>query len=106
MSRSRTANPVTKEDLVKLENMQTIDEIFGKLKSTAEEKQSARETQRPSSQTMTQARPTADLTASSINGPTTTQNRSFKDPTEVLLYGFGSDYQYAAIEFYETASKG
>lgn len=30
----------------------------------------------------------------------------FKEPTEVLVYGFGDDFQYAAIDFYESISGG
>lgn len=106
MSRSKASTPATKEDLVRLENMQTTDDIFARLKSTMEEKQSTRDIQRQPSQLVSQTRPTLDVAPSASSGVAAPQNHSFKEPTEVLLYGFGSDYQYAAIDFFENASKG
>jgi len=106
VSRSKTVTPTTKEDLIKLENLQTIDDIFGKMKSTVEEKQPVKESQRVSSSAMPQARPNMDMVTTGAAGAAASQNRSFKEPTEVLLYGFGSDFQYAAIDYYETASGG
>lgn len=73
---------------MRLENIQTEDAIFNSYKAT-------QKTREP-----TQAL-SADQTAVA-----TTQQHPAREPTEVILYGYGHDQQWAAIEFYERISNG
>jgi len=106
MSRTKTATPATKEDVARVENNKTVDDLFGKFKAGLEEKQVTREQKPATSATLYHFRSSMDIIAPSGIGPAGPQSQSFKEPTEVILYGYGSEYQYAAIEFYESASNG
>ncbi|KAG9766251.1 hypothetical protein KCU86_g9521, partial [Aureobasidium melanogenum] len=90
-SRSKTATPARKEDVVRQENMQTEDFIFAKYKDELKAKDPVQPTQKPSEAAVSQA--AADAA-------------SAKEATEVILYGFGPDSQWAAIEYYERISNG
>ncbi|KAI5251106.1 hypothetical protein E4T42_04563 [Aureobasidium subglaciale] len=90
-SRSKTATPARKEDVVRQENMQTEDFIFAKYKDELKAKDPVQPTQKPTDAAAAQAASDA---------------ASAKEATEVILYGFGSDSQWAAIEYYERISGG
>lgn len=89
-SRSKTATPARKEDVVRQENMQTEDFIFTKYKDELKAKDPVQPTQKPSDAASSQAVDAA----------------STKEATEVILYGFGPESQWAAIEYYERISNG
>lgn len=106
MSRTKTLTPATKDDVARVENNKALDDLFGKFKTGLEETQAIREQKPAASATVYHPRSSTDViapAASSVAGP---QAQTFKEPTEVILYGYGSEYQYAAIEFYESASNG
>lgn len=106
-SRSKTATPSAKEDLAKLENTKTIDEIFGSFKASMEETRASRDTKSAAVQgPLPHARSAMDLATSTNTGAMASQSQASKEPTEVILYGYGSEYQYAAIDFFEHASNG
>ncbi|KAI5203601.1 hypothetical protein E4T39_04093 [Aureobasidium subglaciale] len=90
-SRSKTATPARKEDVVRQENMQTEDFIFAKYKDELKAKDPVQPTQKPTDAAAAQAASDA---------------ASAKEATEVILYGFGPDSQWAAIEYYERISGG
>ncbi|KAF2083600.1 hypothetical protein K490DRAFT_51224 [Saccharata proteae CBS 121410] len=92
LSRSKTTGtPARKEDLAKIENLKLIDDLFTQTK--------APEAKQPSA-----TGPTQSLSASPVvpSGQVT----STKEPTEVILYGYSSETQWAAIEYYERVSSG
>jgi len=92
-SRSRTGTTpaaASKDELAASENLKVIDDIFNSLKKTDADKAKAAIPPTPS------------------NAPTNLSPEALKDgePTECLLYGFGADFQYSAIEFFERISLG
>ncbi|EON66436.1 hypothetical protein W97_05534 [Coniosporium apollinis CBS 100218] len=106
-SRSRTtATPARKEDQTKIDNIRVIDDIFNSFKAS---QQAAQPTRQPSvppgSLPVSASMPNLD-TAAAASATPSTQSTAPKEPTEVILYGFGAEYQWAAIEFYERVSRG
>lgn len=105
-SKGQTVTPAP-ENPQKLQDQKAIDDIFTRFKKDMEEK----ETRTPREQKPAAA-PTSlphvqsamDLTRPAPPAPSGVGG--FKEPTEVLIYGFGGDYQYAALEFYEGVSGG
>ena len=95
-SRSKTAEPRKEEDRIRAENIAAEDNVFGKLRTEprAAEKEGGREGAKGALQTL-------DANAVAGAGKLAPQ-----EPTEVLLYGFGEDAQWAAIDFYERVSNG
>lgn len=96
-SRSRTTvtpSVRTKQDIDAAENWKVIDDIFSRVKSGDEAKDKSVRTPAPG----TTAGPDAE-------GPAA-QTTPAGQPTEVILYGFPSAYQYAAIDHYERVSQG
>ena len=91
-SRSKTATPARKEDAVRLENMQTEDAIFNSYKAT----QRSKDVAAPAKGALSTIDPNV------VSGGITAAG----EPTEVMLYGFGRDQQWAAIDFYEKISGG
>ncbi|KAI9663248.1 MAG: hypothetical protein M1821_008296 [Bathelium mastoideum] len=96
LSRSRTYTPARKEDQAKLDNQRATDDVFNKWKAGLKEKNKSSEDSRDD------ALAVIDPGLAS-NPPATT---IIKEPSEVILYGFGSETQWAAIAFYEEASQG
>ncbi|QIX00812.1 hypothetical protein AMS68_006329 [Peltaster fructicola] len=84
-SRSKTAEPRREEDRIRAENTAAEDAIFGRLKVEPREKEKG-----------------SDRNEGTAAVPKTES----KEPTEVLLYGFGEDLMWAAIDFYERVSNG
>lgn len=94
-SRSKTATPARKEDAVRLENLQNEDAIFSRYMQDQKAKEPP-----------IQQKTTAPLSSVDPNTAANPQAASNKEPTEVILYGFGVDSQWAAIEYYERVSGG
>lgn len=89
-SRSKTAEPRKEEDRIKIENMAAEDAVFSKLRTEAREKDVGK----------------GALQTLESNGVAGAAKSEPKEPTEVLIYGFGEELQWAAIEFYESVSNG
>jgi hypothetical protein len=89
-SRSKTAEPKKEQDMIKIENMAAEDAVFSRLRSDTREKDAGK----GALQT---------LDPNTVAGAA--KNES-KEPTEILIYGFGEELQWAAIEFYENVSNG
>ena len=117
-TRSKTATPATREDLVRLENCKAQDDVFSKFKAELDDQQQWQQTQQQST-----SRPAPDKIASSAlqrpqtDGPASTgidvsteataaASGTLAEPTEVLIYGYSSLHFPAAITFYEIASRG
>ncbi|KAF4549927.1 Hypothetical protein D9617_19g102320 [Elsinoe fawcettii] len=97
-SRSKTATPARKEDLARLENQHAEDAIFNTYKAS----QRTRDTLATS-----KSAPLISLdpnVGAGKGGQAQTQEE--KEATEVILYGYGSGQEWAAIEFYERISGG
>ncbi|KAF2839864.1 hypothetical protein M501DRAFT_932488 [Patellaria atrata CBS 101060] len=101
MSRSKTGTPArgSKEDLAKLEHQRVIDDII-----TASKADLAKENARKQTTAIAPA-PLGEST-NAVNALLPTQTAPVGEPVEVILYGFGSEAQWAAIAFYERVSGG
>ena len=92
-SRSKTAEPNREEDRLKAEQLAAEDAVFGTLRRVVKE-DVRRDTK-------------GDVDPNAIaQSPTKANFEAEADATEVLLYGFGEDLQWSAIEFYERVSEG
>lgn len=89
-SRSKTAEPRREEDRHRAENLAAEEAVFGSLRR-AVLKEDGRRDIADHDAAMAAARALSDTEL---------------EPTEVLLYGFGADMQWAAIDFYERVSNG
>jgi hypothetical protein len=87
-SRSKTAEPRREEDRIRAENMAAEDAIFGSMKKISSAKDEAGA---EGAEKVARAAHVAE---------------SESEPTEVFLYGFGEELQWAAIDFYERVSNG
>ncbi|KAI9709964.1 MAG: hypothetical protein M1820_003042 [Bogoriella megaspora] len=100
-SRSRTFTPArSKEEQAKLENLRAEDEMINAFKAQTRQRAAAKanKTSMTSMTTMSSVEEKSDaLKAASAPA---------KEPAEVMIYGFGSDSQWAALAFYERASRG
>ncbi|KAL1304637.1 hypothetical protein AAFC00_003601 [Neodothiora populina] len=94
-SRSKTATPARKEDAVRLENAQNEDAIFNRYMQEQRAKQP-----------LPQSKTDAPLSSADGNAAAAQSSLPDKEPTEVILFGFGEDSQWAAIEYYERISNG
>lgn len=91
-SRSKTAEPRREEDRVKAEQLAAEDAVFGSLRKTAKEDGGRREA-------------LGEMDANSVAQPSSRSHGDF-EATEALLYGFGDELQWAAIDHYERVSNG
>ena len=96
LSRSRTYTPARKEDQAKLDNLRATDEFFNKWKAGLREKNKTSDDTRDNALVAIDPNVAPNPQASAIQ----------REPTEVILYGFGTETQWAAIAFYEKASLG
>ncbi|TKA27521.1 hypothetical protein B0A50_04351 [Salinomyces thailandicus] len=94
-SRSKTADPERKEDIARREQLQAEEAIFG----TLGKKAGGRERE-----ALGDVDPNA--VAHQQLTPSVAKSEGELEPTEVLMYGFGEELQWAAIDFYERASGG
>ncbi|KAJ4369106.1 hypothetical protein N0V83_006190 [Neocucurbitaria cava] len=107
---SRAKTPTTKSaaDEAKLENLRAIDDIFGRFKVDEDKKRSV------SARSVAALPPSASAPnlidagglATSFQASGAPPNGAIKEPKEVVLYGYGSDAQWAAISHYEKVSGG
>lgn len=109
---SRAKTPTTKsaQDEAKFDNLRAIDDIFGRYKADALEDQRRSQSARPLA-SLPQSTSAANLLDASTNlgasFATGAPNAgAAKEPTEVILYGYGSDAQWAAVSYYEKVSRG
>lgn len=87
-SRSKTAEPKKEEDRLRHEIQKAEDEVFLRMRGDRESAIDAAPT-----------KPEPSAVAS-------TTKPEVSEPMEVLLYGFGAESQWAAIDFYEVISNG
>ncbi|KAK4508125.1 hypothetical protein PRZ48_001863 [Zasmidium cellare] len=98
-SRSKTAEPTKREEeKVKAENMAAEDAVFGSLRRVGTKDDSGKR------DALGEVDPNAAGAQSSAR--LAIADTADSEPTEVLLYGFGEDLQWAAIDFYERVSNG
>lgn len=89
-SRSKTAEPRKEEDRIKIENIAAEDAVFNRLRTDTREKDAGK----------------GALQSLDPNTVAGAAKNEAKEPTEILIYGFGVELQWAAIEFYENVSNG
>lgn len=95
-SRSKTAEPKKEEDKIRAENMAAEDAVFGSLRRVGTKDDSGKR----------DALGEVDPNAAGVQASRLPADTTDSEPTEVLLYGFGEDLQWAAIDFYERVSNG
>lgn len=115
-SRSKGATPARGQDQHHIDNLRAIDDIFSSFTKPQEPtKESSRSILRKSSATagppVSVSAPNlleaAGLGGSLLNGNAAASNNApQKEPTEVLIWGFGNDTQWAALAYYEKVSGG
>jgi hypothetical protein len=93
-SRSKTAEPQREEDRIKKEQAVAEEKVFGSLRKVVREPVARDGEGKEDGATAV----SAAATAVKIDGE--------GEATEVLLYGFGEDLQWAGIDFYERVSGG
>ncbi|KAF2116947.1 hypothetical protein BDV96DRAFT_490920 [Lophiotrema nucula] len=107
-TRSKTATPARKEDQAKLENARVVDDIFVRHIAQEEKKRSIR--RKPSgSLPVSASAPNlgeGGLASSFQAGASTNAAGAVREPTEVILYGYGSEVQWAVIDKFERVSGG
>lgn len=107
-TRAKTPTAKSAEDSAKLDNLRTIDDIFGRVKAEEEQKRvlsGHAGAALPASASAPNLIESAGLLGTSFNGGAP-PNITAKEPKEVILYGYGSEVQWAAIDFYEKVSNG
>jgi hypothetical protein len=98
-SRSKTAEPAQREeDRVRMEQIKGEDRVFGSLGRKAGGKDGREVLGEVEQSAVAQAQLPALGTGKGLEGD--------GEATEVLLYGFGDDLQWAAIDFFERVSGG
>ena len=95
-SRSKTAEPQRAEDVLKREQAASEEKVFGSLRKVVKDEGRREAGEKVDGHAAAQA--TAATAMAVVGGA--------EEATEVLLYGFGEDLQWAAIDFYERASGG
>jgi len=95
-SRSKTAEPKREEDRLRAEQVAAEDAVFGSMRKVVkEEGRGAREALGDVDPNVVAQQP-ANVSAAQED----------QEVTEVMLYGFGRDLQWSAIDFYERVSDG
>ncbi|KAF2873145.1 hypothetical protein BDV95DRAFT_568931 [Massariosphaeria phaeospora] len=105
-TRSKTATPGRggNTDQAQLDNLRVIDDIFTRTVQVEKERRPANPTASlPVSASAPNLLDAGGLAGSFQAGAST---NTTKEPTEAIIYGYGNDVQWAAIEFYEKASGG
>jgi len=98
LSRSRAGTPARKDDI---ENMQVVNAIFNSYKSSQKTKDAL-----PLSKSMPMMSIDPNANAGSANNQNGNGSNTEKEATEVLLFGYGRDHEWAAIDFFEKISGG
>lgn len=97
-SRSRTAEPKREEDRIRTEQLAAEDAVFGGLRKVVKEEES---TARGGREALT------EVDGNAVSQPRTpARETGEQEATEVLLFGFADESQWAAIDFYERVSGG
>ncbi|KAF9698380.1 hypothetical protein EKO04_003812 [Ascochyta lentis] len=107
-TRAKTPTAKSAEDSAKLDNLRAIDDIFGRFKVDEDKKRSLSGhpvAALPPSASAPNLIESGGLLGTSFNGGAPT-NIIAKEPKEVILYGYGSDVQWAAIDYFEKVSNG
>lgn len=94
-SRTRTAEPRRDEDRIRAENLAAEDAVFGSLRRAATKEEMRRDALGEVDPNTTQQ---GARTPAAMDGDS--------EPTEVMLYGFGDELQWSAIDYYERVSGG
>lgn len=105
VSRSKTPNISSANDLAKQENLRHIDDIFAQYKADDKQK-SLRKSSAPQVPVSASAPNLLDTGVLSVSFQPGTSTSGVKIPKEVILYGFGKDQQWAAISKFEEISGG
>jgi hypothetical protein len=105
VSRSKTPNISSAQDLAKQENLKHIDDIFAQYKADDKQKslRKSSSSQLPVSASAPSLLDAGGLASSFQAGAPT---NGVKIPKEVILYGFGEGQQWAAISKFEEISNG
>lgn len=100
-SRSKTAEPRREEDRIRAENIAAEDAIFGSMKRVNAKDDTRRDGR--------EALGEVDPNAAAAQQPASRAPAAVAqdgEPTEVIIFGFGENMQWAAIDFYERVSGG
>jgi hypothetical protein len=108
-SRAKTPIGNTEADIARLQNDKAIDAIFGRFKADEANQRSVRGPSGsiaalPPSASTPNLIDAGGLSVSFQAGAST--NLAAKEPKEVMLYGYGTDVQWAAISHFEKVSSG
>lgn len=121
MSRSKTATPATKEDILQQSNQRYQDEVFSRFFSSQEETEKSSSQPQTSDALVQATRSPPQTSRAAVNiasdNPPASQDHlaqlnkhqittAYSEPAEVLIYGYGVDHQPAAISFFENSSRG
>ncbi|KAF2227214.1 hypothetical protein BDZ85DRAFT_187760 [Elsinoe ampelina] len=101
-SRSKTATPARKEDVARLENQRAEDDIFNTYKASQRTRDALATSK---SAPLISLDPNVGA-GKGVGAAGQAQGQEEKEATEVILYGYGSGQEWAAIEFYERISGG
>lgn len=107
-TRAKTPTAKSAEDSAKLDNLRAIDDIFGRFKADEDKKRSLSGlpvAALPPSASAPNLIENGGLLGTSFNGGAPS-NITAKEPKEVILYGYGGEVQWAAIDFFEKVSNG
>lgn len=107
-TRAKTPTAKSAEDSAKLDNLRAIDDIFGRFKADEDKKRSLPGhpvAALPPSGSAPNLIEGGGLLGTSFNGGTPA-TVTVKEPKEVILYGYGSEVQWAAIDYFEKVSNG
>jgi hypothetical protein len=107
-TRAKTPTAKSAEDSAKLDNLRAIDDIFGRFKADEDKKRSLSGhsvAALPPSASAPNPIESGGLLGTSFNGGAPA-NITAKEPKEVILYGYGSEVQWAAIDYFEKVSNG
>jgi hypothetical protein len=91
-------------DQAKLDNLRAIDDIFNTLKAEAKKGESQQSPRKAGGLVASQSAPNIDI--GGANATAGAQQTVSAEPTPVILYGYGADLQWAAIDHYERVSNG
>ena len=91
-SRSKTAEPRREEDRIKSEQLAAEDAVFGSLRKVVKDDGGRREA-------------LGEVDANAVAQPAG-RGQGEQEATEVVLYGFGEELQWAALDHYERVSGG
>lgn len=95
-SRSRTAEPRREEERVKAEQLASEDAVFGSLRKVQSKDDSGGRREA-----------LGEVDANAVAQPAVGgRDQAEQEATEVMLYGFGVDLQWSALDFYERVSGG